>query len=119
MSRDLYRINEAAAWPDRPCRCWYFLGSVLLLLGGQQRLGELVRAGRGLRAAADALQAGDQLIDIHALGQPGDALRVAAAAADKTDVRDLIAVQLQQDLARADAVRRISKFHGDCSFASF
>lgn len=72
MRKSAYLPNHYSSGHGRTGhgRCWYFLLSVLLLLGGQQRLGELVRAGRGLRAAADALQAGDQLIDIHTLGQP-------------------------------------------------
>ena len=86
---------------------------------GLERLRELVRAGRRLHAAADALEPVDDFVHIHALAELRNALRVAAAAADKANIRDLIAVQLQQDLARADAARRISKFPGDCSLASF
>ena len=58
-------------------------------VGGQillQRTRQLIRAGRAAGAALNSLQAGDGLLDLHALHQGGDALRIAHAAADKTAV---------------------------------
>ena len=53
-----------------------------------QRLGDLVRAGGGLSAAADALQPLDGLVHRHAPQQAGDTLQVAVAAADHLDGLD-------------------------------
>ena len=41
---------------------------------------QLVRAGGGLGAAADALQLGDGLLGLHSLHQRADALQIAVAA---------------------------------------
>ena len=43
-----------------------------------ERCCQLVRTGRGLVAAADAAQAGDDLVDGHTFNEPADALQVAA-----------------------------------------
>ena len=48
-----------------------------------QRLCQLIRAGSWAEAALDAFDAGDCLVNIHAIDQAGNALCVAGAAADK------------------------------------
>ena len=45
--------------------------------------GELIRAGCGLEAAADALQAGNGVFRLHSFHQSGNTLQIAIAAAGK------------------------------------
>ena len=45
--------------------------------------GELIRTGRGLIAAFDAVQTGDDICRFHAFDEPADSLQVAGAAAEK------------------------------------
>ena len=53
---------------------------VFLGPGGFQRLGNLVGAGGGLPAAADALQPLNGLLHRHPLQQAGDTLEIAVTA---------------------------------------
>jgi len=57
---------------------------IMKLQGGFQRAGQLIRTGCAARAALNALEAGDGLLNLHALDQSGNALRIAHAAADET-----------------------------------
>ena len=60
------------------------------------------------------LQAGDDLVHLHALDQPGHALRVAGAAADELNVFDhVVVVYINQDLLGAGSVGFVLK-HGVC-----
>ena len=78
---------------------------------GLERLRELVRAGRRLHAAADALEPVDDFVHIHALAELRNALRVAAAAADELHIVHLSVFHLEEDLAGAGAPRRIFVCH--------
>ena len=55
-------------------------------------MAELVRAGGGFVAAADALQFGDYIIDFLASDEAADALQVAVAATEERDLLDDIVV---------------------------
>lgn len=59
-----------------------------------QRVGHLVRTGRGLGSAVDTLHAPDGLLGVHAHHQPADALEVAVAAALHIDALDHAVLQL-------------------------
>ena len=78
---------------------------------GLERLRELVRAGRRLHAATDALEPVDDFVHIHALAELRNALRVAAAAVDELHVVHLSVFHLEEDLAGAGAPRRIFVCH--------
>ena len=78
---------------------------------GLERLRELVRAGRRLHAAADALEPVDDFVHIHALAELRNALRVAASASDELHVVHLSVFHLEEDLAGAGAPRRIFVCH--------
>ena len=56
---------------------------------------QLVGTGRGLVAAADTAQAGDDLIDGHTFNEPTDALQVAAAAADVFYISELAVLDVK------------------------
>ena len=65
-----------------------FLFHVRLIL--LQRLCQLIRAGSWAEAALDAFDAGDCLVNIHAIDQAGNALCVAGAAADELHIYYLL-----------------------------
>ena len=78
-----------------------------------QCFGELIRAGCGLVAAADAGEAADGVLDIHAADELFNPLCVAGAAAGKFDAFDRVAGKLDVNAARADALGGIvDGFHG-------
>ena len=76
-----------------------------------QRFGELVGAGGLLHAAADALQAGNDLVHRHSFDELGHALRVAVAAADEADAFYNAVLHVKQNLAGADAAGSIFILH--------
>ena len=76
-----------------------------------QRFGELVGAGGLLHAAADALQAGNDLVHRHSFDELGHALRVAVAAADEADALYNAVLHVKQNLAGADAAGSIFILH--------
>lgn len=71
-------------------------------LGLLQCLGQLVRTGGGLAAAADALHPLDGLLHRHPLQQHGDALKVAAAPAHYLDGLDEAVLHLDGEGPGAD-----------------
>lgn len=89
---------------------------LLVFLCCLQSLCQLVRAGGGSAAAADALYAGDDFIDIHALNELADALQVTVAAAEEVQVMYLAVLNVKNDLLRAGAAGFVSVLHSDASF---
>ena len=77
-----------------------------------QRSGELVGAGGGLEAAVDALQPVDDLVDVHALNQAANALKIAVAAAGVDDVVQLVIDDLKVDVGGTGALGAVIEFHG-------
>ncbi len=65
---------------------------------------ELIRAGSGAEAAVYAFRTGDHLVDIHAFHEPGYALCVAGAAADKADILQFIVFHFKADFTGTDAL---------------
>ena len=84
-----------------------------------QRAGDLIRAARGLHAAANAAQPFDHVVDLHPGEQLGDSLQIAGAAPDDFDGTDDAVLNIKVELAGADAVRHIAEFHVDVSFPTF
>ena len=80
-------------------------------LGFLQGLGQLVRAGGGLHAAADALHTGDHILDFLALYQRSDSLQVAVAAAQELYVMDLSVLHIKIDELRTGPLGLVSKVH--------
>ena len=60
-----------------------------------QGLGQLVRAGGGLKAAADAFQLGNGLFGVHTLYQGADAFQIAIASAYELNVVNPSVLQIE------------------------
>ena len=88
----------------------------LAVLCGLQSLCQLIGAGGLLHAAGDALDAGDDVIDVHAFDQSGNTLQVAVAAADELNILDLVILDLEEDALRADAGSLVFVLHNSISF---
>ena len=86
------------------------------LLSCLQSLSQLIGAGGSLGAAGNTLNAGDDLVDIHAFHQSGDALQVAVAAAEELNILDLAVFNLKDDLSGAGALGLVSILHRVNSF---
>ena len=69
-----------------------------------QRLCQLIRAGSWAEAALDAFDAGDCLVNIHAIDQAGNALCVAGAAADELNILYFIIFYFKIDLTGTDSL---------------
>jgi hypothetical protein len=76
-----------------------------------QRAGQLVGAGGGLHAAGGALQASDDIIDIHALYERADALEVAVATTDEFNILNLVVLDLKNDLTGTGALGLVTVLH--------
>ena len=87
-----------------------------LLLCCLQSLCQLVGAGGSLGATGNTLNAGDNIIDVHAFHQRGDALQVAVAAAEELNILDLAVFNLKNDLSGAGALGLVSILHSVNSF---
>jgi hypothetical protein len=81
--------------------------TVLLCEDSFERTGQLVGAGRAA-AALDALAELDDLGDRAVLGQTGDALGVAGAAADELDMLDDVAFDINQNLTGAGSLSGVA-----------
>ena len=79
-----------------------FLFHVRLIL--LQRLCQLIRAGSWAEATLDALNAGDCLVNIHAIDQAGNALCVAGAAADELHILYFIIFYFKINLTGTDSL---------------
>ncbi len=93
-----------------------------LILGGDSLLqcfGQLVGAGGALHAAGGAFQAGDDIVDIHALHQGADALEVAVAATDVLDIFDLAILDVKEDTLGTGALGLIFVAHVLCFLSVF
>ena len=71
---------------------------LLVCLGGFQSLRQLIGAGGGLHAALDALDTGDDVVNVHPFHQLADALQVAVAAAYKLNILDLFVLNVEENL---------------------
>mgnify|MGYP000044314936 len=69
-----------------------------------QRLCQLIRAGSWAEAALDAFDAGDCLVNIHAIDQAGNALCVAGAAADELHILYFIIFYFKINLTGTDSL---------------
>ena len=76
-----------------------------------QRLSQLVRAGGGLHAALDTLDAGNYIVNVHAIDQSADALQIAVASADKLNILDLVVLNVEQNALRASALGLVFVTH--------
>ena len=76
---------------------------LLVCLGGLQSLRQLIGAGGGLHAALDALNPGDDVVNVHSFHQLADALQVTVAAADKLNILDLVVLNVEENLLRTGA----------------
>ena len=63
-----------------------------------KRLRQLIGAGGGLHAALDALDTGDDVVNVHPFHQLADALQVAVAAAYKLNILDLVVLNVEENL---------------------
>lgn len=71
-------------------------------------MAELVGAGGGFVAAADAAQFGDYVVDFLACDEAADALQVAVAATEERDLLDdVVVVGRHVDEQRASALSRV------------
>lgn len=72
-----------------------------VLLGGEggEGTGELIGAGGWLAVAADAFEAGDDVLYVHALYKASDALQVAVAAAGEAYVLEFAVFYVEVDQA--------------------
>lgn len=97
------RIEGYKRTSPSPSFC-YKIDMLLCIHSLADSLGELVRAGGGAHAAADALQPTDHFLRVHAFYQAGNALGVAGAAADEFHVVDFfVIVHLKLNGLRTDA----------------
>jgi hypothetical protein len=65
---------------------------------------------RGVAFATDSCQKSFNFVNVLAFDKTGNALQIAAAAADKTDaVQFVVFVNVEKDLSRTGAFRRISE----------
>ena len=76
-----------------------------------QRFGKLIRAGGLFVTAADALDASNDFIDIHALYQCGNTLQIAVAASLIGDIFENIVFDFKLDGIGADTLCLIAEFH--------
>jgi hypothetical protein len=77
-----------------------------------KRNGDLIGAGGVFHAAMNIGQTGDSLINRHADEQSGNALRIAGAAAREGDIADDILLDVDVNVARANAARSVRNvFH--------
>ena len=72
---------------------------------------QLIGAGGGLHAAADALHTGDHIVDIHTLNQSGNALQIAVAAPKELDGLNLVILNLKKDALRAGSFGLVFVLH--------
>ena len=86
---------------------WFFLGVLCFL----QSLGQLIGAGGRTAAAADAFHPGDDIVHILAFAQSADALQVAVAAADETQVMYFAVHDFEDNLTGAGAAGLVMMFH--------
>ncbi len=82
-----------------------------------KRFGKLIGAGSAV-AALHALKSSDYVVDLHADGETGNALRVAAAAVYELQRLEDSVLHFVNDLATASADRSV-RFHCVCSFRIF
>ena len=90
-----------------PCGVSFLLCFFRLL----QRSCQLIGAGGGLAAAGCALQAGDNLVNIHTFNQGSDALQVAVAAADIGYIFDLSVLDLKVNFPGASSLGCVMILH--------
>ena len=81
-----------------------------------QGLSQLIGAGGGLHAALDAFDAGDDILNIHAFYQSGDALQIAVAAADKLHILNLVVLDIKENALGAGAFGLVLVAHNNISF---
>ena len=65
---------------------------------------QLVGAGGGLHTTVDALNSGDNLLNVHSLYQSTDTLEVAVAATEKLNIFQLALLNLKENALRAGAL---------------
>ena len=80
-----------------------------LVLSFLQGLGQLIRAGGGLHAAADTLHTRDHILDFLALHQRGDAFQVAVATAQELYIMDSSVLHVKIDELRTGPLALVSK----------
>ena len=92
------------------------VGDFLCVFDGLQCGGQLVGAGGLLHAALDALQTGDDIVDIHTFHQTADAFQIAVAAAVELDIGQLIVFHIKADHLGAGSLGLKSVLHFIRSF---
>lgn len=93
---------------------WGGLGSGLGFEGFGEGLCQLVGAGGGFVAAADAFEGGDELSGLLPLGECTDAFEVAVASADEADAGDTtLFVDVEVNLAGACSRSVVCVVHRD------
>ena len=102
-------------WPVSCGRCRVGgLGSGLGFEGFGEGLCQLVGAGGGFVAAADAFESGDELSGLLTLGECADAFEVAVASADEADAGDTtLFVDVEVNLAGACSRSVVCVVHCD------
>lgn len=93
---------------------WGGLGSGFGFEGFGEGLCQLVGAGGGFVAAADAFEGGDELSGLLTLGECADAFEVAVASADEADAGDTtLFVDVEVNLAGACSRSVVCVVHRD------
>ena len=89
---------------------------LFMLLCLLQSLSQLIGAGSGTAAAADAFHTGDDVFHTLAFAQSTDALQIAVATADEAQIVNLAVNDLEDDLAGASAAGLVMMFHDEIPF---
>ena len=88
----------------------------LCVLCSLQSLCQLIGAGGGLHAAADAFHTGDDIVDVHSLYQRADAHQIAIAAAEELNIVNLAVFNFKGNLTGAGALGLVIVLHAVIPF---